>query len=155
MIHQPQPCGVLFTVKILSHIATAALVLLMSVLKEHLKALFQQLCLFDVGEMDIPPDLQLSPRINTVVWRLNRRALYSLNTEIHTASVSVPLFLLSPPHPSFIYCFLSFWPSPFSAAFETQPLSSPRSFCFVSSVSVPFTPLKRGPMLLLTSACHC
>lgn len=66
--------------------------------EEQLKALLQQLRVFDVRELDIPPDLEHSPRINTVVWRLTGRALYSLNAEIHTASMKVPLSLslLSP-----------------------------------------------------------
>lgn len=91
--------------KILSHIATAAQIHLMLGFKEQLKALLQQLRGFDVREMDIPPDLEHSPRINTVVWRLTCRALYSLDAEIHTASMTVPLSLLSPPLPSFIHCF--------------------------------------------------
>lgn len=91
----------------MSHIATAAPIHLMSSFKEQLKALFQQLCFFDVRELDIPPDLKHSPWINTVVLRLTCRALYSLNTEIHTAWMTVPPSLFSPPLPSFIHCFLS------------------------------------------------
>lgn len=105
VIHYPQPCGAVFIVKILSHIATAAPIHIMSGFKEQLKALLQQLCVFDVRELDIPPDLEHSPRINTVVWRLTCRALYSLNAEIHTASMKVPLSPFSLPHPSFIHCF--------------------------------------------------
>lgn len=79
----------------------------MSGFKEQLKALLQQLRVFDVRELDIPPDLEHSPRINTVVWRLTCRALYSPNAEIHTASMKVPLSLFSPLHPS-IHSLLSF-----------------------------------------------
>lgn len=107
VIHYSQPCGAVFIVKILSHIATAAPIHLMLGFKEQLKALLQQLCVFDVRELDIPPDLEHSPRINTVVWRLTCRALYSPNAEIHTASMKVPLSLFSLPHPSFIHCFLT------------------------------------------------
>lgn len=107
VIHYPRPCGALFTVKILSHIATAVPIHLMSGFEEQLKALFLQLRFFDVRELDIPPDLEHSPWINTVVWRLTCRALYSLNTEIHTAWMTVPSSLFSPPLPSFIHCFPS------------------------------------------------
>lgn len=95
VIRYLQPCEALFIIKILSLIATAAPIHLMSGLKEQLRALLQQLRVFDVGELDIPPDLEHSPRINTVVWRLTHRTLYSPNAEIHTASMEAPLSPLS------------------------------------------------------------
>lgn len=146
VIHYPQPCGAVFIVKILSHIATAAPIHLMSGFEEQLKALLQQLRVFDVGELDIPPDLEHSPRINTVVWRLTCRALYSLNAEIHTASMEVPLSLFSPPRPSFIHCFLSLSHSSSFCNFvrcggvrSLSPSVLPSSsLLLLSSFSVPF-----------------
>lgn len=115
VIHYPQPCGAVFTIKILSHVATAAPIHLMSGFKEQLKALLRQLYVFDAGELDIPTDLEHSPKINTVVWRLTCRAPYSLNAEIHTASMKVPRSLplpLSPlPTSPFIHSLL-FSPPP-------------------------------------------
>lgn len=167
-IYYPQPCGAVFIVKILSHIATAAPIHLMSGFKEQLKALLQQLWVFDVGELDIPPDLEHSPRINTVVWRLTCRALYSLNTEIHTASMKVPLSLFSPPHPSFIHCFfLFFFFLPLAdlgtlcsaAACTLSPSIFPSSslslVLFLCPSLLAKVHLNRGAVPSLTCACQC
>ena len=160
VIHYPQPCGAVFTVKILSQIATAAPIHLMSSFKEQLKALLQQLRVFEVRELDIPQDLEHSLRINTVVWRLTCRAPYSLNAEIHTASMTRSLF--SPPHPSFTLS-LSLSRSR-SAAFVTLcsaaacALSLPLYLSLHLSFSCPLSSVPfwtEEPVLSLTCACQC
>ena len=140
VIHYPQPCGAVFTIKILSHVATAAPIHLMSGFKEQLKALLRQLCVFDVGELDIPTDLEHSPRINTVVWRLTRRALYSLNAEIHTASMKVPGSLslslsLSSPHLT-LHSFAAFLPPLSLSPFLSLSLPPACFGNFVRSLSI-------------------
>lgn len=170
VIHYPQPCGAVFRVKILSHIATAAQIHLMLGFKEQLKALLQQLRGFDVREMDIPPDLEHSPRINTVVWRLTCRALYSLNAEIHTVSMTVPLSLLSSPRLS-LHSFTAFFPPSASQIEEVCVVPQPALSLFHSSslslfLSLPLVlflgpfllakvHLNRGAVPFLTCACQC
>lgn len=46
--------GAVFRVKILSHVATAALIHLRWSSEEQLKALLRQLAVFEVGTLDIP-----------------------------------------------------------------------------------------------------
>lgn len=95
--------------------------------------MLRQLRAFDVRELDIPPDLEHGPRINTVVWRLTRRAPYSPNAEIHTASMRGASLSLS------LHSFTAFSFPPFF-------FFSPPPHSLLASVPLYLSPLHLSPL---------